>query len=120
MRQHIAPNQEGSASIKQCKCGKEVECHRFTNTCECGRDYDTDGKCVTPIQKDQSFWVVHEGFSHLVTADVEVTEKTGRDISSDVQSFYWWEDKKGIAKVFGREIRLTWEHGLKRWFEVRK
>lgn len=30
--------------IKECECGKEVECCRFLQTCECGLQYDRFGK----------------------------------------------------------------------------
>lgn len=36
----------------KCECGQEVCCGRFTNTCECGRDYSFDGSLLA----DRSQW----------------------------------------------------------------
>ena len=36
----------------RCDCGEEVVCARFTNTCECGREYNTSGQLLA----DRSQW----------------------------------------------------------------
>lgn len=36
----------------KCSCGEEVPCGRFTNTCQCGRDYSFDGSLLA----DRSLW----------------------------------------------------------------
>jgi hypothetical protein len=35
-----------------CACGRTVECPDFTNTCECGRDYNWAGQLLAP----RRFW----------------------------------------------------------------
>lgn len=30
-------------AIWKCDCGEELTCERFTNTCECGADYNWNG-----------------------------------------------------------------------------
>lgn len=35
-------------SVGLCDCGKEVYLHGFTNTCECGRDYNMSGQLLAP------------------------------------------------------------------------
>lgn len=32
----------------KCVCGKMVECSSFTNTCHCGRDYNSSGTELAP------------------------------------------------------------------------
>ena len=34
---------EFQAPVIKCACGEEVVCERFTNACECGRDYGRSG-----------------------------------------------------------------------------
>jgi len=36
------------APVIKCRCGKEVVCAGFTNTCECGADYNNFGSLLTP------------------------------------------------------------------------
>lgn len=31
-------------TVVTCDCGKEIECHHFTNTCNCGADYNHSGQ----------------------------------------------------------------------------
>lgn len=38
--------------VVECECGEEVECHSFTNTCDCGRDYNFNGDLLAP----RKFW----------------------------------------------------------------
>ena len=38
--------------IGRCSCGSEVELGRFTNTCECGADYNSAGQLLA----DRSQW----------------------------------------------------------------
>ncbi len=35
-------------SIGRCHCGKEVSLSNFTNTCECGADYNSSGQLLAP------------------------------------------------------------------------
>ena len=32
----------------ECECGRGVECIGFTNTCDCGRDYNMSGELLAP------------------------------------------------------------------------
>lgn len=32
-----------SVKVIKCQCGATVVCEHFTNTCECGRDYNSNG-----------------------------------------------------------------------------
>lgn len=50
IRKHIYRWTE-PAAIK-CVCGEEVELHNFTNTCDCGRDYNMSGQLLA----DRSQW----------------------------------------------------------------
>jgi len=34
------------APVVKCDCGKEVVCEHFTNTCECGADYNRSGQML--------------------------------------------------------------------------
>ena len=36
------------APVIKCTCGEEVVCGFFTNTCECGRDYNAFGQLLAP------------------------------------------------------------------------
>jgi hypothetical protein len=38
--------------VIRCKCGEEIICDRFTNTCDCGRDYNFAGHLLAP----REFW----------------------------------------------------------------
>lgn len=31
-----------------CRCGRKVYCDGFTNTCDCGRDYNWNGTLLAP------------------------------------------------------------------------
>lgn len=57
--------------IIRCKCGEELECHGFTNTCICGRDYNWAGQLLAP----RSHW----------------GEETGESLS-DILSEPWQKD----------------------------
>lgn len=39
---------EFKANVIKCHCGSEVVCDGFTNTCECGRDYNMSGDLLAP------------------------------------------------------------------------
>jgi len=43
--------------VVKCSCGEEVCCTRFTNTCECGRDYNFAGDLLA----DRSQWGCETG-----------------------------------------------------------
>jgi len=34
--------------VIKCDCGRSVECWSFTNTCDCGRDYNNSGQMLAP------------------------------------------------------------------------
>jgi hypothetical protein len=36
--------------IGRCECGELIELGGFTNTCECGRDYNWNGSLLAPRQ----------------------------------------------------------------------
>lgn len=44
--------------IVKCSCGEEVECRNFTNTCECGKDYNFAGQLLAP--REQWGWETGE------------------------------------------------------------
>jgi hypothetical protein len=46
--------------IRRCVCGRKVTCHAFTNTCECGRDYNHAGQELAP----RSQWGEETGETH--------------------------------------------------------
>lgn len=37
--------------IVRCVCGHHVECRGFTNTCECGADYNMSGDRLAPREQ---------------------------------------------------------------------
>lgn len=37
--------------VIKCDCGKEVYCTSFTNTCECGADYNFNGDRLAPREQ---------------------------------------------------------------------
>ena len=37
--------------IGRCQCGAEVELEHFTNTCDCGRDYNMSGQELAPREQ---------------------------------------------------------------------
>jgi hypothetical protein len=37
--------------VGRCHCGRRIELDRFTNTCECGRDYDSGGNLLAPREQ---------------------------------------------------------------------
>lgn len=37
--------------IITCECGEEVVCRNFTNTCECGADYNFAGQMLAPREQ---------------------------------------------------------------------
>lgn len=39
-------------TIVHCTCGRKVECHNFTNTCDCGNDFNWNGDLLA----DRSQW----------------------------------------------------------------
>lgn len=38
-------------AIAKCSCGSKVTLEHFTNTCECGRDYNTSGQLLAPREQ---------------------------------------------------------------------
>jgi hypothetical protein len=51
----IFPDVDGSegrnVKLKRCDCGRDVECCDFTNTCECGADYNWAGQRLAPREQ---------------------------------------------------------------------
>jgi hypothetical protein len=39
---------ETEAPVIRCGCGREVVCSGFTNTCDCGADYNFSGQHLAP------------------------------------------------------------------------
>ena len=39
---------ERQPPIVTCTCGRKVECPNFTNTCDCGADYNFAGQLLAP------------------------------------------------------------------------
>lgn len=37
-------NKQPAYTVIECDCGEELECHNFTNTCKCGKDYNFAGQ----------------------------------------------------------------------------
>jgi hypothetical protein len=56
-------------AVGVCACGAHVELDRFTNTCECGRDYNSSGQLLAP----REFWgeETGESVSDILMADVD-------------------------------------------------
>jgi len=42
---------DGEPAIGRCSCGKEVELAGFTNTCDCGADYNSSGQLLAPREQ---------------------------------------------------------------------
>ena len=42
---------EGKLYAVECNCGKTVEISGFTNTCQCGRDYNFSGQELAPREQ---------------------------------------------------------------------
>jgi hypothetical protein len=38
-------------ALWKCDCGEELECPDFTNTCECGADYNSGGQRLAPREQ---------------------------------------------------------------------
>ena len=39
---------ERKTKVIICDCGEDVECHDFTNTCQCGADFNMSGQRLAP------------------------------------------------------------------------
>ena len=39
---------ERKIKVVICDCGEDVECHDFTNTCQCGADFNMSGQRLAP------------------------------------------------------------------------
>jgi hypothetical protein len=53
-----------------CACGRKLYCSGFTNTCECGRDYNWGGQMLAP----RSCWGEETGET---AADILAAEAAG-------------------------------------------
>jgi len=38
-------------AVGRCQCGRLVDLYGFTNTCDCGRDYNMDGSLLAPREQ---------------------------------------------------------------------
>lgn len=54
-------------SVIRCSCGEEVLCRLFTNSCECGRDYNMSGQMLAP--RDQWGEETGESVSDILMVD---------------------------------------------------
>ena len=50
--QILKEREEGLPAIGQCDCGRRVELEFFTNTCECGAEFNSSGQRLGP----REFW----------------------------------------------------------------
>ncbi len=61
--EHHVPSGYGYRSVKRklgrCVCGKEIHLLQFTNTCVCGRDYNSSGELLA----DRGQWGEETGES---------------------------------------------------------
>lgn len=48
----------------KCQCGKEILLDGFTNTCDCGRDYNTSGQLLA--SRSQWGWETGESVSDIM------------------------------------------------------
>lgn len=65
------------AKIRRCECGQEVRCSGFTNTCDCGRDYNWAGQLLAP----RSQWGEETGecLSDILTCDCRTPDELLED-----------------------------------------
>ena len=56
-------------AVGLCDCGQEVELGNFTNTCECGRDYNSGGQLLAPRENWGS--ETGEHWSDIVRVDLD-------------------------------------------------
>lgn len=61
------PWQYRTGPVYKCTCGREIECDRFTNTCECGADYNMSGSRLAP--RSQWGWDTGESVADILQAD---------------------------------------------------
>lgn len=54
-------------ALWRCDCGAELECPNFTNTCECGADYNSAGQRLAP--REQWGEETGETFQDIMLAD---------------------------------------------------
>jgi len=47
---------EVSTPVVLCGCGREVLCTDFTNTCECGCEYNWAGQALAPRSQWEESW----------------------------------------------------------------
>jgi hypothetical protein len=47
----VYSGEEFNAPVILCHCGREVLCTGFTNTCECGADYNSLGQRLAPREQ---------------------------------------------------------------------
>lgn len=49
--QRVAGRWEKGYVLIRCDCGREIRCDAFTNTCECGADYNWEGSRLAPREQ---------------------------------------------------------------------
>lgn len=59
-------------AVIACSCGREVLCMNFTNTCECGADYNMSGQQLAP--RDQWGEETGESVADILRADTDPFE----------------------------------------------
>ena len=62
-----------TARYGKCRCGRDVEFSKFTNTCECGADYNMSGQQLAP----RSQWgeETGESLADILQIDAMTTEE---------------------------------------------
>lgn len=48
---HAQGDHERATLVQACDCGRQVWCDGFTNTCECGADYNSSGQLLAPREQ---------------------------------------------------------------------
>lgn len=73
----IRREQEGrrTVGVVKCGCGQEVYCSGFTNTCECGADYNHAGQLLAP----RSQWGEETGESVADILSVDINPDAAWD-----------------------------------------
>lgn len=61
-----------SRPVIRCECGSEIVCYNFTNTCECGIDYNMSGQELAP--REQWGEETGESVADILAADIDAAE----------------------------------------------
>jgi hypothetical protein len=60
---------QSTAPVVRCDCNREVLCDRFTNTCECGVDYNGSGQLLA--SREQWGIETNESVADILAADTD-------------------------------------------------